>query len=60
MFSKIKVPKVPVEKLKKLGKIKRKSNKGSVITETDINENDTGNNTFEEGCFFFKYLLQVS
>jgi len=51
LFSKIKVPKVPVEKLKKLGKIKRKSNKGSVITETDINENDTGNNTFEEETY---------
>lgn len=63
LFSKIKVPKVPVEKIKKLGKIKRKSMKGSEITEIDVNENDIGNkdtNTIEEGCFFFNYLLQVT
>lgn len=54
LFSKIKVPKVQVKNLKKLGKIKRKSNKGSEITEPEINENEIENgdeNSLEEEAY---------
>ena len=60
MFSKIKVPKVQVKNLKKLGKIKRKSNKGSEITEPEINEIENGDeNSLEEGYLSIVYILQV-